>query len=97
MDLQRRLGILGFDPSHDEFITWMISKAAGGHRKNGRHIAGCASRMLSGMDPDTIEGSIETVPGTAADKVNTLKDKLRSKANYAILKWTMTTIRRQRH
>ena len=91
MDLQRRLGILGFDPSHNQISSSLddLSKAAGG-AKIARIIAESRYRMLSGMDPGTIEGSIETTPGTAPAELNVLRGQIAAaRASYAQMESTM--------
>jgi len=91
MDLQRRLGILGFDPTHNQISSSLddLSKAAGS-AKIARIIAESRYRMLSGMDPDAIEGSIETLPGTAPAELNLLRGQLATaKASYAQMESTM--------
>lgn len=87
MDLQRQLGILGFDPNHNQISTSLedLSKAAG-DAKLARIIAEARYRVLNGMDPDTIEGSIETTPGTAPAELTQLRaQEATAKANYAQL------------
>jgi len=91
MDLQRRLGILGFDPTHNQITSSLddLSKAAGS-AKIARIIAESRYRMLSGMDPDAIEGSIEILPGTAPAELNLLRGQLATaKASYAQMESTM--------
>jgi len=91
MDLQRRLGMLGFDPSHNQISTSLedLSKAAGDARI-ARIVAESRYRMLAGMDPNTMEGSIETTPGTAPGELNLLRGQVASaKANYAQMESTL--------
>jgi len=91
MDLQRQLGILGFDPNHNQISTSLedLSKAAG-DAKLARIIAEARYRVLSGMDPDSIEGSIETTPGTAPAELTQLRgQEATAKANYAQLEATL--------
>ena len=85
--LQRRLGILGFDPTHNQISSQLedISKAADQARLS-RIMAESRYRVLSGMDPDTIEGSIETTPGTHPGELNSLRTQAaQARANYAQL------------
>jgi succinoglycan biosynthesis transport protein ExoP len=87
MDMQRRLGILGFDPSHNQISNSLddLSRAAGA-AKLARIIAEARYRVVSGMDPDTIEGAIELTPGTAPGELNVLRGQLASaRASYAQL------------
>jgi polysaccharide biosynthesis transport protein len=87
MDMQRRLGILGFDPSHNQISASLddLAKAAGA-AKLARIVAEARYRVLSGMDPDTIEGAVEMAPGTAPGELNSLRAQLAgARANYAQL------------
>ncbi|WP_229668596.1 GumC family protein [Edaphobacter acidisoli] len=87
MDLQKQLGILGFDPNHNQISTSLedLSRAAG-QAELARIIAEARYRVLSGMDPNSIEGSIETTPGTAATELTQLRAQAATdKANYAQL------------
>ncbi|HEY6374287.1 MAG TPA: polysaccharide biosynthesis tyrosine autokinase [Edaphobacter sp.] len=91
MDLQRRLGILGFDPSRNQISTSLedLSKASG-EARIARIIAESRYRMLAGMDPNTMEGSIETTPGTAPGELNLLRGQLaNAKASYAQMESTL--------
>ena len=91
MDLQRRLGILGFDPNHNQISTSLedLSKAQGA-AKLARIIAESRYRVLSGMDPDTIEGSLTLTPGTAPGVLNQLRSQqATAKANYAQMEATL--------
>jgi capsular exopolysaccharide synthesis family protein len=91
MDMERRLGILAFDPSHNEISTSLddLSKAAGS-AKLARIIAESRYRILSGMDPNTIEGSIETTPGTAPGELTGLRSQVATaRANFAQLEATL--------
>jgi succinoglycan biosynthesis transport protein ExoP len=91
MDMQRRLGILGFDPAHNQISNSLddLSRAAGA-AKLARIIAEARYRVVSGMDPNTIEGAIELTPGTAPGELNVLRGQLASaKASYAQLGSTL--------
>lgn len=91
MDLQKQLGILGFDPTHNQISTSLedLSKAAG-EAKLARIITEARYRVLSGMDPDQIEGSIDTTPGTAPAELNSLRtQQATAKAAYAQLEATL--------
>lgn len=85
LDLQRKLGILGFDPNHNQISSSLDDLArASGAAKLARIIAEARYRVLSGMDPNNIEGSIETTPGTAPGELSALRGALATaKANYA--------------
>jgi polysaccharide biosynthesis transport protein len=85
MDMQRRLGILGFDPNRNQINNSLddLSRAVGA-AKLTRIIAEARYRVLSGMDPNTIEGTIELTPGTAPGELTQLRGQLAgAKANYA--------------
>ena len=87
MDMQRKLGILGFDPNHNQISSSLddLAKAAA-TAKLARIIAEARYRVLSGMDPDTIEGTIELTPGTAPGELNVLRGQLATaRATYAQL------------
>jgi polysaccharide biosynthesis transport protein len=91
MDMQRRLGILGFDPTHNQISSSLddLAKATAA-AKLQRIIAEARYRVVSGMDPDTIEGSIELTPGTAPGELMGLRSQIAtSKANYAQLEATL--------
>jgi succinoglycan biosynthesis transport protein ExoP len=87
MDMQRRLGILGFDPAHNQISASLDDLArAAGAAKLARIIAEARYRVVSGMDPNTIEGAIELTPGTAPGELNLLRGQLAgARANYAQL------------
>ena len=87
MDMQRRLGILGFDPNRNQINNSLddLSRAVGS-AKLARIIAEARYRVLNGMDPDTIEGTIELTPGTAPAELNQLRGQLAgARASYAQL------------
>ena len=91
MDLQRQLGILGFDPNHNQISTSLedLSKAAG-DAKLARIIAESRYRVLSGMDPDSMESSIDTMPGAPPAELTQLRTQLATaKANYAQMEATL--------
>ncbi|CAN5702131.1 exopolysaccharide regulatory tyrosine autokinase VpsO [soil metagenome] len=86
MDLQKRLGILGFDPAHNQISTALddLAKAAGS-AKISRIIAESRYRVINGMDPDTMEGSIDIGPNPAAGGLNQLRTQLATqRASYAL-------------
>ena len=89
--LQRKLGILGFDPNHNQISSEVedLSRAAGQARL-ARIIAESRYRIVSGMDPDTITGTIDTTPGTVPGELNSLRGQIASaRANYAQLTSTL--------
>jgi succinoglycan biosynthesis transport protein ExoP len=91
MDMQRRLGILGFDPNRNQINNSLddLSRAVGA-AKLTRIIAEARYRVVSGMDPNTIEGTIELTPGTAPGELTQLRAQLAgAKANYALMESTL--------
>jgi capsular exopolysaccharide synthesis family protein len=85
IDMQRRLGILAFDPNHNQISNSLddLSRAAGS-AKLARIIAEARYRVLSGTDPNTIEGTIELTPGTAPGELNNLRGQIAgARASYA--------------
>ncbi len=91
MELQKRLGILGFDPNHSQIIASIeqLSRATNDARIS-RIIAESRYRMLSGMDPNSIEGTIDMVPGTTPAGLNVLRGQLATaNAAYAQMESTL--------
>jgi capsular exopolysaccharide synthesis family protein len=91
MELQRRLGILGFDPNHNQISTELenLSKAAG-DAKLARIIAEARYRVLSSMDPDAMESSIDSLPGAAPVELTQLRTQLAvAKSTYAQMSATL--------
>ena len=91
MDLQRRLGILGFDPNHNQISSSLenLSQAQGTARL-ARIVAEARYRIVAGMDPDTMEGTIETTPGTAPSELTSLRAQVATaRANYAQMQATL--------
>ena len=91
LDMQRRLGVLGFDPNHNQISASLDDLArAAGAAKLARIIAEARYRVVSGMDPNTIEGAIELTPGTAPGELNQLRGQLAgAKASYAQMESTL--------
>lgn len=79
LDVQKRLGILGFDPNHSQITASLeqLSTAANAARI-ARIVAESEYRTLSSMDPNSIEGSIATAPGAAPSQLNTLRSQIAS-------------------
>ena len=85
------MGILGFDPNHNQISSSLedLSRAQGAARL-ARIVAESRYRMVAGMDPDTLEGSIETTPGTAASELTGLRSQIASaRASYAEMQATL--------
>lgn len=91
MDLQRKLGVLGYDSTHNQLQTSLENLlTAEGTAKVARIAAESHYRMLAGMDPNTIDESIETTPGTAPAQLNSLRGQLAvAKAQYSQLGTTL--------
>ena len=91
MDLQRKLGVLGYDSTHNQLQTSLENLlAAEGSAKVARIEAESRYRMVAGMDPNTIDESIETTPGTAPGQLNSLRGQLAmAKSQYAELGTTL--------
>jgi capsular exopolysaccharide synthesis family protein len=87
MELQRKMGALGYDSTHSQLgLSLEELQGAEGTAKIARITAESRYRMIAGMDPNTIEGSIETTPGTAPGELNVLRQQLAvAKASYAQL------------
>jgi capsular exopolysaccharide synthesis family protein len=85
MALQRKLGTLGYDSSHNQLQSSLEELlTAEESAKVARITAESRYRMLASMDPNTIEDSIETTPGTAPGELNTLRTQLAAaEASYA--------------
>jgi succinoglycan biosynthesis transport protein ExoP len=77
IDLQKRLGVLGFDPSHNQISSSLddLSKAVNS-AKISRIMAESRYRVLNGMDPDTIESSIDSGPGSQPGELNALRSQI---------------------
>jgi succinoglycan biosynthesis transport protein ExoP len=89
LDLQKRLGTLGFDPNHNQIATSLedLAKAAAEARLQ-RILAESRYRLLSNLDPNTITGaSLDSVPGgQGLTALATLRTSLaNAKADYAKL------------
>jgi len=91
MDLQRKLGVLGYDSTHNQLQSSLEGLlTAEGAAKIARITAESRYRMIAGMDPNTIDESIETTPGTAPAELNLLRAQLAvTRANYQQLMATL--------
>ena len=87
MEVQRKLGVLGYDSNHNQLQASLEELlSAEGNAKIARINAESRYLMVKDMDPNTIEGSIETTPGTAPGQLNSLRGELAaSRASYAQL------------
>jgi capsular exopolysaccharide synthesis family protein len=77
LDVQKRLGILGFDPNHSQ-ITASLDQlsTASNQARIARIMAESQYKMMSSMDPNTIEGALATPQGAAPSQINTLRAQL---------------------
>jgi capsular exopolysaccharide synthesis family protein len=91
LDLQKRLGVLGFDSQHNQIATSLEDLAkAQGTAKLARILAESRYRLLAGMDPDTYESTVDATssgPGGAGSATLTsLRTSLATaRATYAQL------------
>jgi capsular exopolysaccharide synthesis family protein len=77
LDVQKRLGILGFDPNHSQITSSLEQlSTASNQARIARIMAESQYRMLSTMDPNSIEGAVSTGQGTAPSQINTLRAQL---------------------
>jgi len=65
IDLQKNLGMLAIDPTHNEISASLdeLTKAAG-EAEITRILAESRYRVLSGMDPDTLDDNVASIPGS---------------------------------
>ncbi len=92
LKLQEKLGTLGFDSKNSQTATVLddLARATGAAKLN-RIIAESRYRQLSGMDPNTIESTFDSAPGSGqTGSLTTLRNTLATaKANYAELTATL--------
>jgi succinoglycan biosynthesis transport protein ExoP len=78
MELQRRLGVLGYDSTHNQLSASLQDLlTAEGAAKVTRINAESRYQMVAAMDQETIGGSIETTPGTAPGELTSLRAQLK--------------------
>jgi succinoglycan biosynthesis transport protein ExoP len=87
MDLERKMGVMGYDSTHNEVQTSLEELLnAEGAAKIARINAESRYHMMAGMDPSTLDESIEMTPGTMPGGFLALRSELAaSKARYAEL------------
>ena len=87
MDLQKHLGVLGFDPSHNQIATSLEDLAkAEGTAKLARILAESRYQLLSGMNPDAISSSLDQSTGVSQTALTSLRTGLATaRANLAEL------------
>ena len=91
MKLQRKLGVLTFDSTHSQLQSSLEGLlTAENNAKIARIDAESRYLMIKNMDPNSLEGSIETTPGTMPGELNTLRSQLATaKASYSELGATL--------
>jgi polysaccharide biosynthesis transport protein len=87
MDLERKMGVMGYDSTHNEVQTSLEALlSAEGIAKIARINAESHYRMIAGMDKNTLDESIEMTPGTMPSGFLALRSQLAGvKATYAEL------------
>jgi capsular exopolysaccharide synthesis family protein len=93
IDLQKRIGILGFDPAHNEITTNLedLNKAVG-EAQISRIMAEVRYHTLSGMDPGQVDDSIDPIKSgeTTSSQLATLRTQMETaKADLARLSVAM--------
>jgi succinoglycan biosynthesis transport protein ExoP len=77
MDLQKKLGTLGFDSSHNQISTSLDDLArAAAQAKLARILAESRYRLLNGLDPNSLESSADSVPGAPQAELTALRSSL---------------------
>lgn len=88
LDLQKQLGVLAFDPTHNQIATSLDDLAkADGQAKLARILAESRYRLLTDMDPDAMSSSVDASTGGVSQMaLTTLRTELATaKANLAQL------------
>ena len=92
IDLQKRLGMVGLDPSHNEITSSLddLTKAAG-QAQLARILAEVRYRTLKGMDRNAVDETVDPLPGgTPQTQLATLRTQLEtSRADYAKMNSTL--------
>ena len=85
LDVQKRLGTLGFDSTHNQVATALDDLAkAQGQAKLARIIAESRFRLLSQLNPNSIETPVDSLPGQAISELTSLRSNLAAeRATYA--------------
>ena len=74
MDLQRKLGTLGFDSTKNQISTTLDDLArASAQARLARILAESRYRLLNGMDPSAMDSSLDAGPGPQQTELNTLR------------------------
>ena len=87
LDLQKKLGVLGFDPTHNQITTDLedLTRATASAQL-ARILAESRYRVLSGADPNSIDSMIDMPSGTTGmqNGLSTLRSSLaQAQASYA--------------
>ncbi|MGI4828507.1 MAG: GumC family protein [Janthinobacterium lividum] len=79
IDLGKRLGVLGFDSSHNEITAGIddLTRAASQSQIN-RIVVESRYRVLTGMDPNALDASIGSVGGNASVALGSLRGQKES-------------------
>ncbi len=87
MDLQKRLGTLGFDSTKNQISSSLDDLArAQAQAKLARILAESRYRLLNGTDPNTIDSSLDAGPGPQQTELTTLRtDLAAARADFARL------------
>ncbi len=91
MDLQKKLGTLGFDSTHNQISSSLddLAKASAQARLN-RILAESRFRLLNSMDPAAFDGAIDAGTGIPSPTISGLRASLATaEANYAQLTTTL--------
>ncbi len=77
IDLQRRLGMLGFDPDKNQNATTLEDlSAAVAQSRIARILAEARYREMASMDPNTIEDSIDPARGTGPQVLTQIRTQI---------------------
>ena len=89
IDLQKNLGMLAIDPTHNEISSSLdVLTAAAGTAEIARILADSRYHVLSSMDPAALDQNVANVPavGTAASELQSLRVQLEGvQSNLALL------------
>ena len=74
LDLQRKLGVLGFDTAHNQISTSLedLAKAAAEARLQ-RILAESRYRLLHNIDPNQIESTMDAIPGAPQGELTAMR------------------------
>jgi len=91
LDMGRRLGMLGLDPTHNEISTALDTLAtAAAQARIARILAESRYRVLEGMDPNTIDDSLGGPQSIVPPLLNQIRGQLATaKASLASLQATL--------